>query len=220
MIVRPDGNIVFIDFGAVARLSPEMKQGIPRLLMGIITRDSARIGDAFKEMGFVAKKGHQRTLDELVEHLQTHFFNSLSEDSWSIQDFNARTIMAAKMEALPDFLQRGMSVRDLTQTFQVPRDWILLERTSLLLLGLCTLLDPSMNPFKVLRPYIERIVFGIEDDWMAVIANVFTDVVAGVLEVFQGVHRFVREAAEGMLFESEVRSPKSEVVAGGRSSPS
>ncbi len=204
VIVRPNGDIVFIDFGAVARLSPEMKQGIPRLLMGIITRDGARIGEAFRTMGLVAEEGHQHTLDELVDHLQKHFFDTIGEESWSLQDFNARAIMEAKMEALPDFLQRGMSVRDLTETFQVPRDWILLERTSLLLLGLCTHLDPTMNPFKVLRPYLERIVFGIEDDWVAVIANVFTDAVAGVIEVFQGIHRFVVSAADGTLFESEV----------------
>jgi len=47
-----------------------------------------------------------------------------------------------------------------------------------------------------LRPYLERIVFGIEDDWMATITNLFTDAVAGVIEVFQEVDRFVRGAAE------------------------
>ena len=192
VIVRPNGDIVFIDFGAVAGLSPEMKDGIPRLLMGIVLRDRDRIGSAFRQMGIVAQEGHQRTLDELVDHLQKHFFDELSQDSFALQDVNLRSMMEAKMEALPDFLQRGMSVRDLTETFQVPRDWILLERTSLLLLGLCTHLDPTMNPFKTLRPYLERIVFGIEDDWVAVITNVFTDVAVGVVGVFQEINRFVR----------------------------
>jgi predicted unusual protein kinase regulating ubiquinone biosynthesis (AarF/ABC1/UbiB family) len=201
LIVRPNGDIVFIDFGAVARLSPEMRQGIPRLLMGIVTRDKMRIGDGFRQMGFVAQEGHQKTLDELVDHLQKHFFDELSDDSWTLQDVNFQSIMSAKMESLPDFLQSGMSVRDLTQTFQVPKDWIMLERTSLLLLGLCTHLDASMNPFITLRPYLERIVFGVEDDWMAVIANVFTDIAAGALQVFGAVHRFVQSASDGTLFD-------------------
>jgi predicted unusual protein kinase regulating ubiquinone biosynthesis (AarF/ABC1/UbiB family) len=196
VIVRPNGEIVFIDFGAVARLSPDMKEGIPQLLMGIIMRDRERIGAAFRQMGIVAQEGHQHTLDELVDHLQKYFFDELSKESWSLSEVNMRSIIETKMQALPDFLQRGMSVRDLTETFQVPRDWILLERTSLLLLGLCTHLDPAMNPFKVLRPYLERIVFGIEDDWVAVIANVFTDAVAGVVEVFQEIDRFVTKAAK------------------------
>jgi len=196
IIVRPNGEIVFIDFGAVARLSPDMKAGIPQMLMGIVTRDKARIGEAFRQMGIVARDGHQKTLDELVDHLQKFVFDDLSRESWSLSDLNMHSLLETKMQALPDLLQRGMSVRDLTATFQVPRDWILLERTSLLLLGLCTHLDPSMNPFKVLRPYIERVVFGIEDDWMATITNLFTDAVAGVVGVFQEIDRFVRNAAD------------------------
>ncbi|HUF10976.1 MAG TPA: AarF/UbiB family protein [Rhodothermales bacterium] len=192
VIVRPNGDIVFIDFGAVARLSPEMKDGIPRLLMGIVLRDRVRIGEAFRQMGIVAQEGHQRTLDELVDHLQEHFFDELSADSFALRDVNLRSIMETKMEALPDFLQRGMSVRDLTETFQVPRDWILLERTSLLLLGLCTHLDPTMNPLKTLRPYLERIVLGIEDDWVAVVVNLFSDVAVAVVTVFQEVDKFVK----------------------------
>lgn len=200
LMVRGDGSIVFVDFGAVARLSPEMKDGIPRLLLGIVTRDKQRIGEAFRQMGLVAQEGHQETIDHLIEHLQKHFFDQLSSDSWELRDINLRSVMEAKMEALPDFLRGGMSVRDLTETFQVPRDWIMLERTTLLLLGLCTHLDPTMNPFRTLRPYLDRVVFGIEDDWVAVIASMFTDAAIGVVEVFQEIHRFVRSVADGTAF--------------------
>ena len=68
----------------------------------------------------------------------------------------------------------------MTRTFQMPRDWIMLERTMLLLIGLCTYLDPNMNPLKIVRPYLERIVFGSGDDWRSILASVVTDVVSTV----------------------------------------
>ena len=32
-------------------------------------------------------------------------------------------------------------------------------------MGLCTELDPTLNPMTVIRPYLERFVLGDEGDW-------------------------------------------------------
>ena len=47
----------------------------------------------------------------------------------------------------------------------VPKEFIVLERTLLLLMGLCTELDPQLEPMTVIRPYVERFVLGDEGDW-------------------------------------------------------
>ena len=52
IIVQRDGSIVFIDFGAVARLTSEMKNGIPRMMMAILRSDREALAAALKEMGF------------------------------------------------------------------------------------------------------------------------------------------------------------------------
>jgi predicted unusual protein kinase regulating ubiquinone biosynthesis (AarF/ABC1/UbiB family) len=39
LIVQRDGAITFIDFGAVARLTPEMKQAIPRVMLAVLRSD-------------------------------------------------------------------------------------------------------------------------------------------------------------------------------------
>ena len=41
----------------------------------------------------------------------------------------------------------------------MPKEWILLERTILLVMGLCTELDPDLNPTKIVRPYVEEFRF-------------------------------------------------------------
>jgi predicted unusual protein kinase regulating ubiquinone biosynthesis (AarF/ABC1/UbiB family) len=75
--------------------------------------------------------------------------------------------MRSRLETLADLRKLDVSFRQLTATFQVPTDWVLLERTLLLLLGLCTELDPSWNPMTVIRPYLEDVVLGEDRDWMA-----------------------------------------------------
>ncbi|MGA7120309.1 MAG: AarF/ABC1/UbiB kinase family protein, partial [Polyangiaceae bacterium] len=43
VLVRSDGAIVLLDFGAVAELSPQMREGIPEFLEGVLRRDTDRL---------------------------------------------------------------------------------------------------------------------------------------------------------------------------------
>ncbi|MCP4402013.1 MAG: AarF/ABC1/UbiB kinase family protein, partial [bacterium] len=43
LLVQTDGSVVFIDFGAVVRVSPVMKEGTPQLLEGVLKRDKPQI---------------------------------------------------------------------------------------------------------------------------------------------------------------------------------
>ena len=180
IIIRHDGSITFVDFGAVARLTPGMKSAIPRVLLAVLQSDRQALVEGFKEMGFITREGHDETVEKLLDFLQEQFLDDVNFDIWNLSDLNVQTVMAAKMESIPQFMKLDVSFRELTRTFQVPRDWIMLERTILLLIGLCTYLDPTMNPLKIVRPYLERIVFGSGDDWRAILGSVVTDAVMTV----------------------------------------
>ena len=58
----------------------------------------------------------------------------------------------------------NIGLRELSGAFHVPRDWVLLERTLLLLTGVCTQLDPEMSPMEVISPYLQEFVLG-QRDW-------------------------------------------------------
>ena len=191
IIVQRDGSIVFIDFGAVARLTPEMKNGIPRVLLAVLQNDGQALAAGFKEMGLVAREGHDQTVETLIEFMQEQFLDEINFDVWNLGDLNFQTVMAAKMESIPSFMKLDVSFRELSRTFQIPRDWIMLERTLILLIGLCTYLDPNMNPLKIVRPYLERIVFGSGDDWRSVLVSVVTDVVSTVTGLLGSASEFL-----------------------------
>src|SRR6185369_12580676 len=67
------------------------------------------------------------------------------------------------LESLIDLRKMNIGLRELSGAFHVPRDWVLLERTLLLLTGVCTQLDPEMSPMEVVRPYLQEFVLGTKD---------------------------------------------------------
>jgi predicted unusual protein kinase regulating ubiquinone biosynthesis (AarF/ABC1/UbiB family) len=191
---------VFVDFGAVGVLSPAMKEGIPLFLEGVIRRDSPKITSALRRMGFVAhgeRAGAEDIAERVIEYFQRRFLEQITVESWSLGD--VQMDLQTKLEAMADLRKLDVSFRQLTATFQVPKDWVLLERTLLLLLGLCTHLDPALNPMRTIRPYLEEFVLGRDRDWMALVRSAAKDMALSALTIPEGIHRFLARANRGEL---------------------
>ncbi len=199
LFVKPDGTIVFIDFGAVALLSPAMKAGIPQLLMGIIQRNPERITRAINQMGFVAYDNGEETVDRLVESFYGRFVEDLSLDDIQLGDINAQSTIDAKMDMWTDMRRLNISIRDLMSTFKVPKDWILLDRTVLLLLGLCTHLHPKMNPMQIVQPYLEKTVLGPDRDWKSFFGDALKEMAKSAISIPDEMRRLLSRANRGEL---------------------
>jgi len=204
ILVHDNGSIVFVDFGAVGLLSPQMKAGIPQFLEGVIKRDASRITGALRQMGFVARaESNGRPHNELdvaervIEYFQRRFLEQVSLESFSLRD--VQVDVRAKTAMIADLRKIDVGFRELTQTFQVPKDWVLLERTILLLLGLCTTLDPSMAPMRTIQPYLEEYVLGRDHDWVALVRSAVKDMAVSVLTLPEGLNRFLARANRGEL---------------------
>jgi len=145
-----------------------MRAGIPAFFEGVIRRDAKQITDAIRTMGFVARDAARTEVaDRVIAYFQRRFLEQVATESWGLGELQVD--MRSRLEALADLRRLDVSFRQLTSTFQVPKDWVLLERTLLLLLGLCTELDPSWNPITVIRPYLEDVVLGKERDWKEIV---------------------------------------------------
>jgi ubiquinone biosynthesis protein len=204
ILVRDDGSIVFVDFGAVGELSRDMKEGIPQFLEGVIKRDAPRIVSALRQMGFVARvsddgrpAAEEDVAERVISYFQRRFLEQVSLESFSLKD--VQVDIRAKTEMLADFRKLDISFRELTQTFQVPKDWVLLERTVLLLLGLCTTLDPAMAPMRTIQPYLQEFVLGGDQDWVSLVRTAVKDMALSVLTLPEGVNRLVARANRGEL---------------------
>jgi predicted unusual protein kinase regulating ubiquinone biosynthesis (AarF/ABC1/UbiB family) len=205
LLVRPDGRVVFVDFGAVGMLSPEMKEGIPMFLEGVIRRDAPKITAALRRMGFVARPERREedreepgdVAERVIEYFERRFLEQVTIESWSLRD--VQVDVQTKLEAIADLRRLDVSFRQLTATFQVPKDWVLLERTLLLLLGLCTHLDPMLNPMRTIQPYLEGFVLGRGRDWVALVRSAVKDMALSTLALPEGLNRLLARANRGEL---------------------
>jgi predicted unusual protein kinase regulating ubiquinone biosynthesis (AarF/ABC1/UbiB family) len=192
-----DATLAFVDFGAVAELSPRMKEGIPRFLDAVLRRDPARILAALKSMGFIAHGSDEEVAERVIGYVQSRFLDEVAHASWGLKDVQVDA--RAKIEALADLRRMEVSLRDLMAIVDVPREWILLERTNLLLLGLCTHLDPAFNPFTVIRPYLQELLAGGEGDWVERVGALAKDTALAALALPTDLRRLAGKAQRGDL---------------------
>lgn len=199
LLVRRDAtqglSVVFLDFGAVARISPEMRRGIADLVTGALTNDSQRIVRSLRSMGFVARGGDDAVFERVVEYFHAYFQEQISLDSLNLKDIKFDP--QKSLENLADLRKMDISFKELTANFHVPKEWILLERTLLLLMGLCTALDPKMNPMLVIRPYLERFVLGDDGDWSSLVMDTTKEVALSVAALPGDMRKFLKSARSG-----------------------
>lgn len=203
LLVRPPAEagapptIVFLDFGAVAEIPSNVRAGIVELIQGAVMRDTRRIVHAMKQMGFVARGADEHVFEQVIEYFHERFQENISLDSLNLKDIKFDPQKG--LESVADLRRMDISLRELSESFHVPKEIIVLERTLLLLMGLCTDLDPTLNPMTVIRPYLERFVLGEEGDWSQLLVETSKDLVMSVTALPAEIRKFMRAAHAGDL---------------------
>ena len=199
IIVHPDGSITFVDFGAVGRLAPNVKAGIPMFWNGVIKRDPPMISAGLRQAGFFARDpdaGEDDVAERAINYFQKRFFEQMTVEGFSLKDIQVD--MKSKIEALADLNKLDISFRDLQRSFQVPKEWVIFERAALLLVGLGTQIDPNMNPLKTIGPYLQEFVLGGKDtDWKAQISTAVREMAMSALAIPDRANRFFERANRG-----------------------
>jgi ubiquinone biosynthesis protein len=135
--------------------------------------------------------------ERVVEHFYQKFLDEVKLESLSLSEIKLDPRKG--LENLADLRNMDVSLKELSRTFHVPKEWIFLERTTLLLLGLCTHLDPTMNPMEIIRPYLEVFVFGKDRDWQQAVLPAARDVGLSAIMLPGELRRFMTRASRGEL---------------------
>jgi predicted unusual protein kinase regulating ubiquinone biosynthesis (AarF/ABC1/UbiB family) len=203
LLLRPrrsegDGPaLVFLDFGATARISPAMRKGIVSFLQGAVTRDVGRIVAAMKEMGFISRHADHEVFDRVIEHFYERFRSQMRFQQFSTGSLSSGLDLRGQIATLLDLRQLDVSLSDLRDAFHVPREWVLLERTLLLLLGVCTGLAPELNPAEVIQPYVDRFILGERKEWSETILETAREAALSAFALPSELGRFLSLAARG-----------------------
>jgi predicted unusual protein kinase regulating ubiquinone biosynthesis (AarF/ABC1/UbiB family) len=197
LLVESSGRVVFIDFGAVAEVSPAMRRGIASLIQAGLARDTPRLIQAMKDMGFISRGADPAIFDRVIDYLHERFQEEVKLESFSLKDIKFEPQKG--LERLADLRRMDVSLRDLADHFHVPKEWIMLERTVLLLVGLCTELDRELNPMEVIRPYLEEFVLGKERDFSAFVVETTRDLALSAVALPGDMKKFITRSLRGEL---------------------
>jgi predicted unusual protein kinase regulating ubiquinone biosynthesis (AarF/ABC1/UbiB family) len=200
LLVRARGEgeaptMVFLDFGAVAEIPANVRAGIVELIQGALMRDTPRIVAAMKTMGFVSRGANEQMFEQVIEYFHERFQQNISLDSLNLKDIKFDP--SKGLESVADLRKMDISLRELSANFVIPKEIIVLERTLLLLMGLCTELDPTLNPMTVIRPYLERFVLGDAGDWSKLFVDTSKDLVLSLSALPVEMRKLMRAAQAG-----------------------
>ena len=198
ILVQPGGRLVFLDFGAVGQLPPAMRHGIGEMLEAVIQADEEQLLRSLRQMGFL-RTGADDTeaAARVIEHFHRKFQEEIRLDSFSLSSIQVDTRKG--LEHLADLRQMNVGLRELSAAFYMPREWVLLERTALLLTGLCTHLDPQMNPADTIRPYLEEFVLGSDRDWSEMLFDLSREKLLSFLRLPHHVERAISRTLAGKV---------------------
>jgi predicted unusual protein kinase regulating ubiquinone biosynthesis (AarF/ABC1/UbiB family) len=147
---QQDGGVpyylVFVDFGMVGRITPQVKAGLREALIAAGTRDSARIIKSYQMLGILLPGADLERIEEAESEMLDFIWGK------SVPEL-------AQMKH-SDMLAMTGKYRDLLfeLPFQVPQDFIYLGRAIGILSGICIQLNAEFNPWAQIAEYAQKLV--------------------------------------------------------------
>lgn len=190
VMVNEQGQIIFIDFGAVSHLSDEMKEGIPQLIDCIIKQDAEEMVVLLRRLGFIGQ-GEEiaKVAEHVIETVQDFIYNELQLKSLNMKDLTPEQFRKS-------FQLIGIQ-RQMTKIIQIPKDWVLLHRAVALISGVAFLLTPDWNPVTTLQPYLKKELK--EGDWVKQTINSIRNQLTVIAKLPVELQKTLRKANTGKL---------------------
>jgi predicted unusual protein kinase regulating ubiquinone biosynthesis (AarF/ABC1/UbiB family) len=139
-------RLTFVDFGMVARVPETVRSGLRELLVGIGTRDAGRIVKAYQMLDMLLPGADLAAIEQAEARAFDAYWGMSMSELRKIDPQEVRRFARQYRELLVDL------------PFQVPQNLIYVARTVGILSGMCTGLDPEINIWQQVGPYVRRLV--------------------------------------------------------------
>lgn len=195
IMVQADGTIIFLDFGAVAHLQPNMRTGFLSLIDGAVKNDDEKIIAALTSMGFISgTKDSDDIAEKIIDALRQFIQNEVQ-----IEGLNFKDIKVNPFETSLFNLVRELGIRGITNTVQVPKEFVLLNRMVTLLLGICNTLDSNMNPINVMQPYLQKYILGEQGNFVKFITDLIKGNLTSAIALPAELQKTIKKIQKGEL---------------------
>ncbi|MBU1240437.1 AarF/ABC1/UbiB kinase family protein, partial [Myxococcota bacterium] len=161
-------EIVFIDFGAACEISETTREGMVEFVQSGVRKDTQGLIKAMRKMGFIAIEADPRVYDRVVSFFHDKFHQEIGLENLKLG--NIKFSIREGMEHIADLKRLNITLKDIGRTFHIPREWVLLERTFLLLMGIVTETAPNLDIYEVFIPHLKRfsIKYGLDPSSLAI----------------------------------------------------
>jgi len=200
ILVNKKGEIILLDFGAVASVSDQMKKAIPELIEAIVRNDTEATVVALKKMGFLGSdRAAQRYVEQLINIFKDFLQEEVELDGLNFQNVQLKSGLFSFTKLL-----NKVDLREISNNIQIPKEYILLNRALVLLLGNSFLLAPELDTIGVVKPYLKKHMLDGQGGIMQLIINSLKTHLTTAITLPTELSKFLKIANRGEL-EYEVK---------------
>ena len=206
ILVDQNGVVTLLDFGATAFLPINMREGFGELIEAAIKNDHDAMVDACRKMGFLADgPDAERMAKKMITALRNFLQNEVQFEGLNFRDIKVNPFNNSLSDLISDIGLRGIS-----GTIQIPKEYVLLNRTITLLLGISNTLDAQFNPLEVIRPYMKDYILQGRGGIVGYLRHYLQNTLTTALALPDELSRTMRKIRSG---EMEMRTPDAEAGA-------
>jgi ubiquinone biosynthesis protein len=135
-MILPDEVIAMMDFGIMGHLDHAQRLGLVQFFVGLFSGDTERVVDAMAELGIATKAADRRNLIRDLDRLRLRYYGL------ELEKIRAQS-----------FIEELMGIA-FSYRLKMPSDLVLVFKTIAMMEGISLQLDPDMNVFQEVEPYV------------------------------------------------------------------
>lgn len=181
LLVSPEGQLIFLDFGMVALIRPERRKVFIKVLMAIVNCDVDTLVESFEKLGL-----EFRTED--IEPLKDELYASLRE--YQTSELGQLNVGSA-MDSLPKIMQKYNVV--------VPGSLIMVLKVIWMIFAVAVKLDPGFNFNQRVKPYFDEIIEGsyLSSDTLKKLPLSFMEMAEGMMNIPKAINHTLNTIGKG-----------------------
>lgn len=144
LFVQEGPRLVFVDFGLMQRITPQMHKGIKKAILAIIEKDVRGVASGLVDLGFIAREGKRGEVERVIEFL--------------MEKYREITPKEFKEITIDDINEDLDYIFKVYPYIQLPNNFILFGRTVGMLNGLNSKLDTDLNIIELAKPFAKRFI--------------------------------------------------------------
>lgn len=182
LFVRPDGGIIFIDFGMMGRITPGDRAAIRKMIEGVITGDAEPMVEGLLGLGVIRPHANLVTLRKAVALLLQELRSTSFDDIGSLN-------VDSLLQELREFIY--------SEPFQFPSHYTFLGRALGTLSGLAAGLDPALNVLEMLEPYAHYVLGDEDQSWFNIVLDKAKDVGSSLISIPPLLEKTLQQVRNG-----------------------